>query len=163
MARNSELIEGCAYYHCIFTLSFELNDLIYEKQRLLYNLMFSCVSDTLLTLCRDKKYMGVTKIMTLERTKFIELFLQHILPKGFSRVRFSGYLRNYHKTKKLKLKHKLRGTLFTPNPTKGMSMAELMLLIYHRDICVCGRCNGRVIPYPRGKPFVLPVISCSLT
>ncbi len=49
MARNSELIEGCAYYHCIFTLPFELNDLIYENQKLLYNLMFSCVSDTLLT------------------------------------------------------------------------------------------------------------------
>ena len=314
MARNSELIEGCAYYHCIFTLPFELNDLIHENQKLLYNLMFSCVSDTLLTLCRDKKYMGATpgiimvlhtwgqklnfhphihcalsgggltesgqftesrhkgfllpveamgkmfrgkfmatlktyydkkllsfggrcqdlrnhyswknlvnslyakdwlpfiretfngngnaikyraryayrtaisnsricnmtetevsfrykdyadnsamKIMTLEGTKFIELFLQHILPKGFSRVRFSGYLSNCHKTKKLKLIHKLRGTPFTPNPTKGMSMAELMLLIYHRDICVCGQCNGRVIPYPRGKPQVLPVISCSLT
>ena len=26
----------------------------------MYNLMFSCVSDTLLTLCRDKKYMGAT-------------------------------------------------------------------------------------------------------
>lgn len=60
MTRNSELIEGCAYYHCIFTITFELNNLIYENQKLLYNLMFSCVSDTLLTLCRDKKYMGAT-------------------------------------------------------------------------------------------------------
>ena len=112
---------------------------------------------------KDYADNSTTKIMTLEGTKFIELFLQHILPKGFSRVRFSGYLSNCHKTKKLKLIHKLRGTLFIPNPTKGMSMAELILLIYHRDICVCGQCNGRIIPYPRGKPFVLPVISCSLT
>jgi hypothetical protein len=314
MARNSELIEGCAYYHCIFTLPFELNDLIYENQKLLYNLMFSCVSDTLLTLCRDKKHMGATpgiimvlhtwgqklnfhphihcalsgggltesgqfteschkgfllpveamgklfrgkfmaalktyydkkllsfggrcrklhnrynwkefmdslyakdwlpfiretfngngnaikylaryayrtaisnsrissltdkevsfrykdyadnsatKIMTLEGTKFIELFLQHILPKGFSRVRFSGYLSNCCKTKKLKLIHKLRGTPFIPNPVKGKSMAELLLLIYNRDICVCGICHGRVFHYPRGKPFALPEISCSLT
>lgn len=314
MARNSELIEGCAYYHCIFTLPFELNYLICENQKLLYNLMFSCVSDTLLTLCRDKKYMGATpgiimvlhtwgqklnfhprihcglsgggltesdqftesrhkgfllpveamgklfrgkfmaalktyydkkllsfhgkcqklrnhynwkdfvdflyakdwlpfiretfngngnavsclaryayrtaisnsricsitetevsfrykdyadnsatKIMTLEGTKFIELFLQHILPKGFSRVRFSGYLSNCHKTKKLKLIHKLQGTLFTPNPVKGKFMAELLLLIYHKDISVCEQCNGHVIHYPRGKPFDLQAISCSLT
>lgn len=314
LARNSELIEGCAYYHCIFTLPFELNDLIYENQKLLYNLMFSCVSDTLLTLCRDKKHMGATpgiimvlhtwgqklnfhphihcalsgggltesgqftesrhkgfllpveamgkmfrgkfmavlktyhdkkrlsfggrcqkllnhynwkdfvdslyakdwlpfiretfngngnaikylaryayrtaisnsricnitetevslrykdyadnsatKIMTLEGTKFIELFLQHILPKGFSRVRFSGYLSNCQKTKKLKLIHKLRGTRFTPNPTKGMSMADLLLLIYHIDIRVCRKCKGNVIHYPRGKPFAHPEINCSLT
>lgn len=314
MARNSELIEGCAYYHCIFTLPFELNDLIYKNQKLLYNLMFSCVSDTLLTLCRDKKHMGATpgiimvlhtwgqklnfhphihcalsgggltefgqfteschkgfllpveamgkmfrgkfmatlktyydkkllsfegkyqklrnhynwkdfidslyakdwlpfiretfngngnaitylaryayrtaisnsrihsitekevsfrykdytdngaaKIMTLEGTKFIELFLQHILPKGFSRVRFSGYLSNCCKTKKLKMINKLRGTLFIPNPVKGKSMAELLLLIYHRDICLCGQCNGHVIHYPRGKPFAYREIRSSLT
>ena len=54
IARNSELVEGCAYYHSIFTVPFELNDLIYENQKLLYNLMFSCTSETLLTLCRDK-------------------------------------------------------------------------------------------------------------
>jgi len=91
---------------------------------------------------KDYADNSATKIMTIEGTKFIELFLQHILPKCFSRVRFSGYLSNCHKTKKLKLIYKLRGILFTPNPTKGMSMAELILLIYQRDICVCRRCNG---------------------
>lgn len=60
MERNSELIENCAYYHCIFTVPHELNGLILENQKLLYNLMFSCASDTLLTLCRDKKHMGAT-------------------------------------------------------------------------------------------------------
>ncbi len=58
MERESELIEGIAYYHIIFTVPFELNDLMYGNQKLLYNLLFSCASDTLLTLCRDKKFMG---------------------------------------------------------------------------------------------------------
>ena len=35
-------------------------DLIYVNQKLLYDLFFSCASDTLITLCRDKKYMGAT-------------------------------------------------------------------------------------------------------
>lgn len=60
MERESELIEGIAYYHVIFTVPHELNDLIYENQKLLYHLLFSCASDTLITLCRDKKYMGAT-------------------------------------------------------------------------------------------------------
>lgn len=58
LARNSELIDGIAYYHAVFTVPSELNDLIYENQELLYNLMFRCSSDTLLTLCADKKHMG---------------------------------------------------------------------------------------------------------
>jgi len=60
MARNSELVEGCAYYHSIFTVPFELNDLIFENQKLLYNLMFRCTSETLLTLCHDKQHLGAT-------------------------------------------------------------------------------------------------------
>lgn len=60
LARNRELIDGCAYYHCIFTLPFELNDLIFQNQKLLLGLIFSCASDTLLTLCWDKKHLGAT-------------------------------------------------------------------------------------------------------
>lgn len=60
MQRNSELIDGIAYYHVIFTLPHELNSLIYCNQKLLYNLLFKASSDTLITLCRDKKYMGAT-------------------------------------------------------------------------------------------------------
>lgn len=58
MERNSELIFGMAYYHVVFTLPHELNPLILENQKTLYNLLFSAASDTLITLCRDKKYMG---------------------------------------------------------------------------------------------------------
>lgn len=314
MARNSELIEKCAYYHSIFTVPFELNDLIFENQKLLYNLMFSCASDTLLTLCRDKKHMGATpgiilvlhtwgqqlnfhphlhcclsgggltesgqftesrhkgfllpveaigkmfrgkfleklksyykkdslcftgkcvklrnhynwkefidslyskdwcpfiketfngngnaitylaryayrtaisnsrietvsedsvsfrykdysdnntsKIKTVPGTEFIALFLQHVLPKRLSRVRFSGFLSNCCKTRKLKLIHKLRNTVFIPNPVKGKSMAELLLLLYQKDICTCPECNGHVIHYPRGKPFLAKTLNCSLT
>lgn len=314
MARNSELIEGCAYYHSIFTVPFELNDLIYENQKLLYNLMFTCVSETLLTLCKDKKHLGATpgiimvlhtwgqqlnfhphihccssgggltesgqfteschkgfllpegavgkmfrgkfmeklksyyekdllslhgkcshlrnryswkefvdslyekkwlpflketfngkgnaiqylaryayrtaisnsricavtkdlvsfkykdyadnstsKVKIVTGSEFIGLFLQHILPKGFSRVRFSGFLSNCCKTKKLKLIHKLRNTAFIPNPVKGKSMAELILLLYNRDICTCSRCSGHVIQFPRGKPLNLLSSTCSLT
>jgi len=60
MERDSELISGIAYYHVIFTLPYDLNPLILDNQKLLYDLLFSAASDTLITLCRDKKYMGAT-------------------------------------------------------------------------------------------------------
>ena len=60
MERNSELVSGIAYYHVIFTLPHELNPLILANQKLLYDLLFSSATDALITLCRDKKYMGAT-------------------------------------------------------------------------------------------------------
>lgn len=301
MERNSELIEGIAYYHAIFTVPYELNSLIYENQDLLYGLMFHCATDTLLTLCRDKKHLGATpgivsvlhtqgqrlnfhphihtmlsgggltpsgkfveaahkgyllpkeamgklyrgkflaalkkyygqkklqfrgnclnlrnryewrefidrlynknwiphiketfngfgnavtylaryvfrsaisnsridsvddsgvtfhykdyaddgktKSMHMSGTEFIDAFLMHVLPKGFCRVRFSGYLCNCQKTKKLNLIHKLRNTIYNGSPVKGKTAAELMLLLYGRDICTCPVCHGKMIHLPRG-------------
>lgn len=58
MERNTELIEGIAYYHVVFTLPHELNDIIYHNRKLLLGLLFRCVHETLLTLCADPKHMG---------------------------------------------------------------------------------------------------------
>lgn len=313
MARNSELIEGCSYYHVIFTVPHELNDLIYQNQKLLYNLMFSSASNTLLNLCHDKKHMGatpgiilvlhtwgqqlnyhphlhcclsgggltdssqfveschkgfllpvkavgkmfrgkfleklksfydngllnlsgkcstlnnhyqwkrfidllyskdwcpfiketfngngnaitylaryayrtaisnnrivsvtddtvsfrykdyadnsVTKIKTVRGEEFIRLFLQHILPKGFNRVRCSGFLSNCCKTKKLKLIHKLRGTIFMSNPVKGKRISELLKMLYNKDICVCPECKGHLTLFPRGRPVSIAENSSTL-
>lgn len=310
LARNSELIEGCAYYHAIFTVPSELYGLIYANQKALYNLMFSCVSETLICLCKDKRYLGATPgiIMVLHtwgqqlnyhphihcclsgcgltpshtfaegchkgfllpvkavakmfRGKFLEklnhlyetsklilpeefedpriwkefmdslycreflpfiketfngngnaitylaryayrtaisnsriekvtdqevsfrykdykngsatrsktvsgeeflnLFLKHILPKGFTRVRFAGYLSNCCKTKKMQLIHKLRNTTYRPNPVKGLRVNELMLLLYNRDICSCKECSHTMIRMRIGPPGRSLRKSCTL-
>lgn len=314
MERNSELIAGIAYYHAIFTVPYELNSLIYENQELLYGLMFRCSTDTLLTLCRDKKYLGATpgivsvlhtqgqklnfhphihtmlsgggltpagqfveaahhgyllpkevmgrlfrgkflsmlkayrsqnklqfrgnclefrnsyvwqefidqlyakswiphiketfngfgnaitylaryvfrsaisnsriesiddsgvsfhykdyadkgkmKSMHMSGSEFLEAFLVHVLPKGFCRVRFSGYLSNCKKTKQLKLIHRLRNSIYTGNPVKGKTTAELMLLLYQRDICICPICHGKKIHLPRGVSLAVIPSLCTLT
>lgn len=303
LARNSELIEGCAYYHAIFTVPSELYDIIYTNQKGLYNLMFSCVSESLICLCKDKRYLGATpgiimvlhtwgqqlnyhphihcclsgcgltpsntfaegchkgfllpvkavakvfrgkfleklnhlyeneklllpasstslavphiwksfldslyhkeflpfiketfngngnaitylaryayrtaisnsrienitdlevsfrykdykngsetRIKTVSGEEFLNLFLKHILPKGFTRVRFAGYLSNCCKTKKLKLIHALRNTIYHSNPVKGLRVDELMLLLYNRDICSCRECSRTMIRLRTGGP-----------
>lgn len=58
LSRNSELIEGIAYYHTVFTVPSQLYSLIYTNQQKLYSLMFHCAAQTLLTLCEDKRYLG---------------------------------------------------------------------------------------------------------
>ena len=300
--RNTELVEGIAYFHVVFTVPHELNDLIRGNPKELLSLLFDCVRDTLLTLCADPKFLGAKpgiisvlhtwgqklnyhphvhvcisgggltpsgrfaetkhkgfflpeaaiaslfrgkylcglkdlyqnnrlnladhadlvdpdnwknfidllfqkrwlpfvketfngrgnairylarysfrtaiansriievtdthvtfrykdyadgnreKLLTVDGCVFIGLFLQHVLPKGFNRVRFSGYLTNCRKSKNLKLIHRLRGTVYHGNPFRKMNVAELFQVIYGKDICSCPNCNGPMIRLPRGIP-----------
>lgn len=45
------------YFHVVFTVPQELNVLFYQNQRVLYNLLFQTVSETLQELSSDKKYL----------------------------------------------------------------------------------------------------------
>lgn len=97
------------------------------------------------------------KTMTLKGQDFIGRFLTHILPPGFHRMRLSGYLANCKKTTNLKLIHRLRNSFYEGNPYRSMKTAELLLVLFNRDICTCTECSGRLIPFVRGVPLsVLP-------
>lgn len=292
-ARNSELIEGIACYHAVFTVPHALNDLIYQNQKLLYGLMFRCAADSLLALCKDPKHLGATpgivavlhthgqkmnfhphihtilsggglnragkfieaphrgyflpkeamgrlfrgkfldalrklhddgklvfaggceklrnsyewkdfvntlyktswipeiketfsgngnavrylaryvfrsaisnsriesvdesgvsfrykdyadgsawKTMHMSGEDFIGAFLKHVLPAGFHRVRFYGFLANGIRYKRLLLIHKIRNTVYAGNPVKDLSMPMLMKLLYNVDIDICPCCRS---------------------
>lgn len=303
LERNTELIEGIAYYHVVFTVPHELNTLIKANRRALLGLLFKCAQETILALCADKKFLGAkpgivsvlhtwgqrlvfhphlhlcisgggispagqfvetrhrgfflpeavmaslfrgkyldrlkkmyengtldlshtreleidsrwkafldrlyrkkwfpfiketfngrgnairylarysfrtaiansriaavtgthvtfryrdyadgnkVKQLTVRGTDFIGMFLQHILPKAFNRVRFSGYLANCMKKKNLMLIHRLRNTVYPGNPYQKMKVAELILVLYGKDICSCPKCSGHMVHLPRGLPI----------
>jgi hypothetical protein len=46
------------YFHVVFTMPQQLHGVIYHNQRLLYNLMYKAVAETLTELSADKKYLG---------------------------------------------------------------------------------------------------------
>lgn len=296
MERNSELIFGIAYYHVVFTVPHELNDLFRSNQDAMYDLLFSSSTQTLITLCKDRKYMGAKpgivsvlhtwgqklnyhphlhvmlsgggltdarkfiqtrhkgfiipvkvlgcvfrgkflaglkklynsgnltfegrtakfkdparwmefldtlyskpwlpfiketfngngnavkylaryayrtaisnsritevsgssvsisytdyadsnakKSLAFSGDKFVESFLQHILPKGFLRVRFGGFLANCMKTKNLTHIGNLMRTPYHGSPTKGKGTAKLLKMIYGTDICCCPHCHHKMM------------------
>jgi hypothetical protein len=61
-----------------------------------------------------------TKVMTLAVDEFIRRFLQHIVPVGFQRIRYYGFLANCHRSRQVEL---CRQVLATPTsellPTLG--------------------------------------------
>jgi hypothetical protein len=46
------------YFHVVFTMPEQLHMVIYHNQKLLYDLMYKAVAETLTELSRDKKYLG---------------------------------------------------------------------------------------------------------
>jgi len=111
-------------------------------------------------LYKDYKDGSPKKTLTVDGEKFIGMNLQHILPSGFSRIRYAGYLTNCVKTRNLKLIHRLRRTVYPRNPYWKIKMAELMKLLYGKDICSCPECSGKLIRLPRGMPLsMLPPLS----
>jgi hypothetical protein len=54
------------------------------------------------------------KTMTLDGGEFIRRFLMHVLPDGFHRIRYFGFLGNCHRARKLERCRELLG--MTPPP-----------------------------------------------
>ena len=96
---------------------------------------------------------GKQKSLTMDGEKFIGAFLRHILPSGFHRVRFSGFLANSIKAKRLTLIHKLLGRIYKGDPTKEKNMRELILYLFNRDICECPNCKATLVRLARGVPL----------
>ena len=57
--RRSEVLDA-KYFHFVFTVPHDLNPLFLANQKLLYSLLMQAASQTLLTLARDKRYLGAT-------------------------------------------------------------------------------------------------------
>jgi len=97
---------------------------------------------------------GEKKPVVLPAMMFICRFLAHVLPKGFTRVRYSGYLSNACKTKRLQNIHRQRHLpAYAPSPLTGASKRTLFLAIWNTDISVCKCCGAHLIHFPRGQPF----------
>lgn len=51
-------ILNAPYFHVVFTMPEQLHMVIYHNQKLLYDLMYKAVAETLMELADDKKYLG---------------------------------------------------------------------------------------------------------
>ncbi len=98
---------------------------------------------------------GEKRQVTLPAMEFIRRFLTHVLPKGFSRVRYSGFLSNARKKHNLEIIHiQRRLPPYMPSPLAGAKKRELFLAIWNVDISVCQHCGAKLIPLPRGQPVL---------
>lgn len=73
--------------------------------------------------------------------EFIRRYLMHVLPSGFQKIRYYGFLNNRMKQKNLKVIFKLQNGRRFKQRYSGLTMAELLKAIWHFDICMCPECG----------------------
>lgn len=92
------------------------------------------------------------RTITLTHEEFIRRFLMHVLPQGFQKIRYYGFLNNRRKSELLKLIFKLQGYQKFKSRYSGLSMAELIKAVWSTDICLCPEC-GRPAMRPAGRVY----------
>ena len=68
---------------------------------------------------KDYRQAGEQKTMTLEAEEFIRRFLLHVLPSGFQRIRYYGFLGNRYREQKLARCRQLLGMTAAKPPVSG--------------------------------------------
>lgn len=104
---------------------------------------------------KDYRDHNARKKMTLPRDEFIRRFLLHVLPKGFQKIRYFGFLSNSEKKRKLRILFDLQGhqsfaAKFSDDTSKDQLISELLNIDIHVCPC-CGKPSMRFV----GKRFHL--------
>ncbi len=90
---------------------------------------------------RGKKPGSPRRTISLDNTEFIRRYLIHVLPKGFQKIRYYGFLNNRGKSKNLKLIFTLQGHQRFRERYRNLSMAELLKAVWKIDIRICPECG----------------------
>jgi Putative transposase/Transposase zinc-binding domain len=90
---------------------------------------------------KDYRDNSLIKVMDLEADEFIRRFLLHVLPEGFQRIRYYGFLANRDRRKKLALCRQLLG-MQTSSPTTSIKdYRERYQELTGRSLTLCPRCQ----------------------
>jgi hypothetical protein len=95
---------------------------------------------------RDRSSNNQKKTMTLATDEFIRRFLLHVLPKGFMKIRYYGFLSNIKKKECILLIRQLIEPMAEqPDPVKE-TVQQIMQRVTGTDITCCPQCQkGKMI------------------
>ncbi len=91
--------------------------------------------------------------VTLDATEFLRRFTLHILPSGFKKIRFFGFLSNTNKKWALKAIRNSIGQQLPPgDEVSEETPAEKILRLTGLDITRCPKCKAALVPGPLPQP-----------
>jgi len=103
--------------------------------------ILSVTEDQVSFWAKDYKQNNKRIVVTLSHVEFIKRFLRHVLPFGFQKIRYYGFLNNRYKKQNLRLIAKLTGKKLFTATYASMSTAELLLHLYDKNVYLCPACG----------------------
>jgi hypothetical protein len=110
------------------------------------NRIISIKNDKVTFTYRDRNNSDQVENMTLDAGEFIRRFLLHVLPNGFMKIRYFGFLANTNKKHCVPLLRKLIDPS-APLPERATeTLQEMMLRLTGEDITCCPQCQkGKMV------------------
>lgn len=113
--------------------------------------ILSCDNGKVRFTWKDYAHSNRKRTMTLDSVEFLRRFLLHVLPKGFMRIRYYGFLANRHRAEKLALARQLIRDEATSSqndniPVESTSPHSLVPDRTTDDFDICPQCKtGRLV------------------
>jgi hypothetical protein len=105
------------------------------------NRIQSIENGTVVFTYRDRANNNETKTMALAAGEFIRRFLLHVLPEGFMKIRYFGFLSPKHKKQAIPLIRRLIGSTAKLPEKKIETVVEMILRLTGEDITYCPECK----------------------
>ena len=105
------------------------------------NRIISIDNDEVIFIYRDRKRKNQTRTMSLPVDEFLRRFLLHVLPKGFMKIRYFGFLANTNKKQTIPLIRRLINSKAELPEKTNETIEEMMLRLTGTDITCCPECG----------------------
>lgn len=113
----------------------------YTHRIAISNSRIKSVTDTHVTFSAKDYKTGEYKDITLPHVEFLRRFLMHVLPSGFQKIRYYGFLNNRSKKRNLTLIVKLTGKALFQSKFRSMNHGELLQALWNINVRLCPECG----------------------
>jgi hypothetical protein len=124
----------------------------YTHRIAISNSRVTSVTDSHVSFMANDYKTGNKKTITITHLEFIRRFLMHVLPSGFQKIRYYGFLNNRSKKVNLKLIAKLTGKLLFQSMFANMSNDDIIYTLWGINSKQCANCGNNSMRHA-GKTF----------
>ena len=98
---------------------------------------------------------GLSKTITVSCVEFIRRFMMHVLPSGFQKIRYYGFLNNRWKSRNLAVIFRIQGHRRFQSMLSELSMDEVLLKVWNYNVHKCPKCGCCNSMRHAGRTFVM--------
>lgn len=98
---------------------------------------------------------GRQKVVAISCVEFIRRFMMHVLPCGFQKIRYYGFLNNRWKSTNLAIIFRIQGHRRFQSWLSDLTMDEILLKVWNYNIRTCPACGCCNSMRPSGRTYAM--------